>query len=167
MRKELAQVNHKQIGVGGGRGYLAEPEHPCGLNAHQASEGDAGIEIGTASLLKARRNLGEAADDHAHSGAGREHSVWAVAADESGDGGGKPEDSAADDRVHDQRNQAPAANGADQFVAGRACGRWLHPRLCITNGGSSGNGLASAALRAGLDSRGGRRHMACSAGRVR
>ena len=86
MREELAQVNHKQVGVGGGRGHLPQPEHPGGLNAHETSEGDAGVEIGTTGLLEARRNLGEAADDHAHSRAGRQHGVRTVVADESGHG---------------------------------------------------------------------------------
>ena len=86
VREELAQINHKQVGIRGGRGHLAEPEHPCGLNAHQASEGDAGIEIRTACLLKARCNLGEAAHDHAHAGTSRKYGVGAVVADESGHG---------------------------------------------------------------------------------
>ena len=121
VRKELAQINHKQVGIGGGRGDLPKPEHPCGLNSHQASEGDAGVKIRTARLLKTRRNLGEAADDYAHSSAGREHRVGTVLADESGHGRGQPEDAAADDGVHYQRNQAPAADRADQVVAGRTC----------------------------------------------
>ena len=86
VREEFAQINHKQVGVGGGRGHLAEPEHPGGLNAHEASEGDAGVEIRTAGLLKARGNFGEAADDDAHSGAGRQHGVGTVVADEGGHG---------------------------------------------------------------------------------
>ncbi len=81
VREELAQVNREQVGIGGGRGDLPEPEHPGGLNSHEASESDAGVEIGTAGLLKARRNFGEAADDHGHAGAGGEHGVRAVIAD--------------------------------------------------------------------------------------
>ena len=83
MRKELAQVNHKQVGIRGGRGDLSKPEHPCRLNAYQAPEGDAGVKIGTAGLLKARCNFGEAAHDQAHSSSGREHGVRTVAADET------------------------------------------------------------------------------------
>ena len=83
MWKELAQVDHKQVGVRGGRSYLPEPEHPGGLNPRQASEGDAGIEIGATGFLKARRYFGEAAYDHAHPSASREYGVGTVVADES------------------------------------------------------------------------------------
>ncbi len=85
VRKELSQVNHKQVRVRGRRGDLSQPEHPGGLNAHQATESDSGVEVGTSSLLKARCDLGEATDNHAHSGAGREHGVGAVVADENCD----------------------------------------------------------------------------------
>ncbi len=124
MRKELAEINHEQVGVGSGRGYLAEPEHPCGLDSHEATEGDAGVEVRTAGLLKARSDFGEAGDDDAHSDARREHGVRAVVADEGGHGGGQSEDAAADDGVHHQRHQAPTADGADQMVAGRVWRRF-------------------------------------------
>ena len=135
VRKELADVNHKQVGVRRGRSHLPEPEHPGGLNPHETSEGNASVKIRTAGLLKARRNLGEAAHDHAHSGPGREHGIGAVVADERGHGRRQPKDSAADDGVHHQRNQAPAADGADQVMARRACRRRFHPRVCITCSG--------------------------------
>src|SRR5208282_4310225 len=86
-------------------------------------------------LLKARRNFGKAADDHAHSGPGREHGIRAVVADECSHGRGQPKDSAADDGVHHQRNQAPAADGADEVVTRRVCRSRFHPRVCITCGG--------------------------------
>ena len=62
MRPELAEINHKQIGVGGRRGHLTEEEHPCHLNAHAASEGGARVEVGASRVLKAGSDFGKAAD---------------------------------------------------------------------------------------------------------
>ena len=132
VRKELAHINHKQVGVRRGRSHLPQPEHPRGLNPHQAPEGNASVKIRTAGLLKARGNFGKAAHDHAHSSPGREHGIGAVVADERSDGRGQAKDSAADDGVHHQRDQAPAADGADQVTARRVCRRRFHPRVCIT-----------------------------------
>jgi hypothetical protein len=117
VREELAKVNHEQVGIGCRRSDLCKPEHPCGLNAHQASEGNTGVKIRTPGLLKARGYLGEAAYDHAHSRTGRKYSVRTVITDKASYGGRKSKDATADDGVHNQRNQAPAADGADEFVA--------------------------------------------------
>ena len=151
MGEKFSQVNHKQIGVCGGRGDLPEPEHPCGLNAHEAPEGDAGVEVGAAGLVKARRNLGEAGDDDAHAGAGGEHGIRAEVADERGHSRGKAEDSTADDGVHDERDQAPASDGADQLARGLGCGGGFHPCVCIIRGAETGSSVRGAALRAGLN----------------
>ena len=116
MRPELAKINDKQVGVGGRRGHLSQPQHPGGLDTHETSKGDASVEIWAACFLKARCNFRKATHDHARSRTRREHGVWAVFADDVGHGGRQPEDAAADNGVDDQRHQAPAANRAHQIV---------------------------------------------------
>src|SRR5579862_4912574 len=120
MRPELAKINDKQVGVGGGRGYLSQPEHPGGLDAHETSKSDASVEVWAACFLKARCNFCKTTHDHAHSRTRSEHGIWAVFANDVGNGGRKPEDAAADNGVDDQRYQAPTANRANQIAVRQA-----------------------------------------------
>src|SRR5580658_5819129 len=114
MRPELGEINHKQIGVGGRGGDLPEKKHPWHLNAHAAPEGGAGVEVGASGLLEMRGDLGETAEDYAHANSGQKHGHRAEFSENAGDGGGEPEYAAADDGIHHQRGEAPAADGAEE-----------------------------------------------------
>jgi hypothetical protein len=126
MRPELAEINHKQVGVGGWGGDLSEEKHPCHLNAHPASEGGASVEVGPSRLLKARSDLGKAAVDHRHSSSGQEHGQWAELPDETGDGGRESEYAAADYGIYHQRGEAPAADRADEVMTWMVWRRFRH-----------------------------------------
>ncbi len=72
--------------------------------------------------MKLRRHLGKTREDDAHAKSGQQYGQWAELSQESGDGGRQSKHAAADHRVHDQRGEAPAANGANELAARRA--RW-------------------------------------------
>ena len=114
MGPEFTQINHKKIGVGCWSGHLAQAQHPCGLNPNHAAEGRARVQIGPARLMKIRGNLGVAAHDDGHPRAREENRQRAYFSDEIRDHRRQAKDPAADDGVDRERNQAPAADGADE-----------------------------------------------------
>ena len=117
MWPELAEIDHKEIGIGGGGCYLTEQEHPSHLNAHSAPEGGASVQVRATGLLEPRSDLGKAAEDHAHPSSGQENGDGTQVSQQACDSGRQPENAAADYGVHYQRSQAPAANGANQLLA--------------------------------------------------
>jgi hypothetical protein len=165
LRHEFGQVDDKQIGVGSRRRYLSQPEHPGGLDSGESPECGARIQIRTASLIEARGNLGEAGDDGADAQTRQHDRPGAEAAGEACHGGRQAKDAAADDAVDGERDQAPAANGADQMSGRPGDGRVGHKQGCITreiqtcaHGREQGPGFArrtapSTARRAGLGGR--------------
>ena len=66
MRPEFAEINHKQVCIGGRGCDLSQAEHPSHLNSHRAPKGRTCVQVRTASLLKSRSNFGKAAEDRAH-----------------------------------------------------------------------------------------------------
>ncbi len=131
VRPEFAQVDYEQVGIGRRSCNLSQPQHPCSLNAHEPSKGNAGVEVRATGLLKARGHFREASHNHAHAGTGGENGVWTEIADESSDRRGQPEDATADDGINHQRDQAPATDGADEATVRMISRRRFHARAFV------------------------------------
>ena len=113
LRPEFSEIDHEQIGISGAGGDASEHHHPSHLQAGEASEGGAAIDIGTASLRKLRCNLGVTGNDDCHGHAGEEHGERAELAQGSGDFGRQTKDAAPEDAIDGERDEAPASDGAN------------------------------------------------------
>src|ERR1700730_16147853 len=67
---EPCQVINENVGHCSAGAYARQPQKPSRLEAQKTSEGGFGIQVGSAGLLKARSNLGNAGGDCANSGGG-------------------------------------------------------------------------------------------------
>src|SRR5581483_162380 len=83
MRPELRQIDGEEVGIGGSSGHAYQPGKPSHLNAEEATEGDAGVEIRSTGGGEARRDFGKASHDGAHAGGGSQVSPGTGAAHES------------------------------------------------------------------------------------
>ena len=114
MRIEFGQVVNEQVGVRCGSREAGEPQHPTHLNAHEAAERHASIQVRPASLSELRGNFGETGHDDTDRRSRQQHSNRTCSSYEASDRRGQPENSAADNGIHDQRGQTPAPNGSHQ-----------------------------------------------------
>jgi len=113
------------VTVGGGLGGSAL--------AKAMAERGARVEVGSARLMESGSNFREAGDDHGHADAGQNNGQRADSSEQAGDRGGQSEDAAADDRVHHQRGEAPAAEGADEFLSRRGLWEGIRHRVFLSH----------------------------------
>ena len=114
MRIEFVQVVNEQVGARCGSGEAGEPQHPTHLNAHEAAERHTSIQVRSAGLGELRRDFRETGHDDTDRRSGQQHRNRTCSSYQASDRRGQPENSAADNGVHDQRGQAPAPNCSHQ-----------------------------------------------------
>lgn len=118
---ECPQINDQEVGIRCTSSEPAQHHHPANLQSGELSKPNAAVNISSARPAELRCYFSIAGDNHAHQCPGQQHSPGAEPAHFVRNLRRQPKDPASQNRIHSQRNQAPAPDCPNQPFASRVC----------------------------------------------